>query len=374
MSNNSSEKLLDRYAHDLDAAAIQLFERYASKIVSLANLRLPDHLRSKVDADDILQETMAALHDAIGNKRILWQSQGDLWNYIAGITKNKIASAIEKYATSKRDLDREKPLAFDPQATKNDHSLLALLNELCQNEKPLIRTIFNMHLEGHSQVQIAKSVDRSQRTVRRIIDAFRNKIIASDYLDEAVSQSIRKPGCTIAEYQDYQLLWMIGSGSFSKVYLALQKSTDQLFAFKAIRKRWLLNKTVRAAFINEAEKLQKIDDPNVVKTYGWGDLPNGGLFLILDHIDGPTIHQLLYKSSQNQRQDWLQQIECTISRLHDIGIAHRDLSTRNVLIDNNDQIKLIDFAFSKSIGTFQSDKNLDRQAIARIRGQLRVAC
>ena len=128
MSNNSSEKLLDRYAHDLDAAAIQLFERYASKIVSLANLRLPDHLRSKVDADDILQETMAALHDAIGNKRILWQSQGDLWNYIAGITKNKIASAIEKYATSKRDLDREKPLAFDPQATKNDHSLLALLN------------------------------------------------------------------------------------------------------------------------------------------------------------------------------------------------------------------------------------------------------
>jgi len=101
-------------------------------------------------------------------------------------------------------------------------------------------------------------------------------------------------------------------------------------------------------------------------------MPRDGLFLLLEHLTGPTLQQVAPISSDQQRSDWMDQLENTVIRLHEMGIAHRDLSTRNVIAASDRQVKLIDFAFSKTIENFRSEKNEDLQALARIRSELRI--
>ena len=103
---------------------------------------------------------------------------------------------------------------------------------------------------------------RSTRTIRRLLESLKAKLIADHELGFQLSDSeSTKPRVDSVDYHDFHLLRMIGQGSFAKVYLAKQILSGQLFAVKAIKKKWLKNEEARKSFYREAELLVSLSDP-----------------------------------------------------------------------------------------------------------------
>lgn len=71
--------------------------------------------------------------------------------------------------------------------------------------------------------------------------------------------------------------------------------------------------------------------------------------LILKYFEGETLTKRLKKTgpmSEDQARLLVQNIALTLKYCHEIGVSHRDIKTDNVLINDQGQISLIDFAFS----------------------------
>jgi len=255
MDEKTSETLLNRYQTGSDsAAAFEIHSRYQTRLVSLAKEQLMGVLRSKIEAEDISQETFAAFFALADRNEVRWQKQGDLWRLLAGIAGNKVKQTFAHYSQQKRLASDEVQITAltDPEIRSDSITALGELVEECVvNEKPLLKSVLLMRLAGHTTSEIADKLGRSI--------PFANKV----------------------SYDDFHLQRMIGEGSFAKVYLAKQISLDRFVAIKAIRKRWLDDDRVRRTFEREVELLARTTDPNIVRTYGMGHLPNGGCFLVL---------------------------------------------------------------------------------------------
>ena len=143
MKNNSSEKLLAQYVQgspsETVAASLEIHSRYLHRLIALAQNRLLGILKSKVDADDIAQETFVAFFAMADRDEIRWKERGDLWRLLAGIAINKVKQQFERYSTLKRDLRTESQLAVTIEIGEQDVNELAeLVEHVISSEKPLI--------------------------------------------------------------------------------------------------------------------------------------------------------------------------------------------------------------------------------------------
>ena len=317
MKNNSSEKLLAQYVQgspsETVAASIEIHDRYLNRLIALAQNRLLGVLKSKVDPDDIAQEVFVAFFAMADRDEVKWKERGDLWRLLAGIAINKVKQQFERYSTLKRDLRAESQWAVTVEVGDQDVTELAeLVDHVLSSEKPLVTKILNLRLAGFSFEEIAERVGRSTRTVRRLLEGLKAKLIASESfgfrLAGGAQAKVARPVAESVGYHDFALLRMIGQGSFAKVYLAKQVSTGQLFAIKSIKKKWLENEQARQTFYREAEILMALSDPCFVKTYGIGQLPNGGCFLLLELIQGEPLGAVVETASHDLRIRWVDQI------------------------------------------------------------------
>lgn len=370
MNEETSKTLLNRYQTGSDsAAAFEIHSRYQTRLVSLAKGKLMGVLSSKLDAEDISQETFTAFFALADRNEVRWQKQGDLWRLLAGIAINKVKQNFDFYSNQKRAPSRETqnfPLTNLSVHADSVEALGELVEDCVVNEKPLMKSVLLLRLSGHTTNEIAEKIGRSPRTVRRLIEAVKTKVISrNDFLDESFHHQTHSkiPFTYQVSYDDFHLQRMIGEGCFSKVYLAKQISLNRFVAIKAIRKKWLKDERVRATFAREVELLSQVDDANIVRTYGLGRLPNSGYFLVLQWIDGQPLSVAIESASPNERDRWTQQLCNSIKHLHSNGIAHGDLKLNNILINRAREVRIIDFGLGCSIGSNKADA-LERDVMA----------
>ena len=268
-----------------------------------------------------------------------------------------------------------------PNSTSSLHEasvvLSELLDELLASERPFMKTLLRYRLAGYSQDEIAKKMGRSSRTIRRMLDSLRATIAAQS------SRSLPMTGLANAEtqlespnrkldYRDFQWLRMLGQGSFARVYLAREIEFGELFALKTLKRKWLSDFQVVKAFADELETISKLNDPNVVKSFGSGRLPNGGVFLLLEHIQGVPLDFAIKNCDSIARSKWLSQIEETINRIHAAGFIHGDIRSANIFVTHDGRIRLLDFGFSKLLSQTSARKEIDLNAIDEIRQLLQL--
>lgn len=151
---------------------------------------------------------------------------------------------------------------------------------------------------------------------------------------------------------DFDIIKELGRGAYGKVVLARNKATNREYAIKIIDKFFLdkLNKT-KEAFV-EREMLSSLSHDNISKLVS-SFQSKEKLFFILKYFKNGTLNSLIKKAGffpKELAQFYLAQIVSVLEYFECKNIAHRDLKSDNILIDDNYNLQLIDFATATIIG------------------------
>ncbi len=89
--------------------------------------------------------------------------------------------------------------------------------------------------------------------------------------------------------------------------------------------------------IKEFEILSSLNHPGIVKAISIGNVENLGLSIVMEWIEGYTLEEMIIdrKIPIRVRQRWAYEIVETVSHIHSLGIAHRDLKLSNIMVRKN---------------------------------------
>ncbi|XP_078067439.1 ribosomal protein S6 kinase alpha-6 isoform X2 [Mustelus asterias] len=160
-----------------------------------------------------------------------------------------------------------------------------------------------------------------------------------------------KEGCEKADPTQFELLKVLGQGSFGKVFLVrktIGPDAEQLYAMKVLKKATLkVRDRVRTKM--ERDILVEVNHPFIVKLH-YAFQTEGKLYLILDFLRGGDVFTRLSKEVMFTEEDvkfYLAELALALDHLHSLGIVYRDLKPENILLDEGGHIKLTDFGLSK---------------------------
>ncbi|XP_066573601.1 ribosomal protein S6 kinase alpha-1 isoform X2 [Amia ocellicauda] len=160
-----------------------------------------------------------------------------------------------------------------------------------------------------------------------------------------------KEGSEKADPSQFELLKVLGQGSFGKVFLVRKVTppdNNQLYAMKVLKKATLkVRDRVRTKM--ERDILADVNHPFVVKLH-YAFQTEGKLYLILDFLRGGDLFTRLSKEVMFTEEDvkfYLAELALGLDHLHSLGIIYRDLKPENILLDEEGHIKLTDFGLCK---------------------------
>uniref|UniRef100_A0A8C5HU74 non-specific serine/threonine protein kinase n=1 Tax=Gouania willdenowi TaxID=441366 RepID=A0A8C5HU74_GOUWI len=160
-----------------------------------------------------------------------------------------------------------------------------------------------------------------------------------------------KEGAEKADASQFELLKVLGQGSFGKVFLVRKVTppdANELYAMKVLKKATLkVRDRVRTKM--ERNILADVNHPFVVKLH-YAFQTEGKLYLILDFLRGGDLFTRLSKEVMFTEEDvkfYLAELALGLDHLHSLGIIYRDLKPENILLDEEGHIKLTDFGLCK---------------------------
>ncbi|EAR91137.2 Serine/Threonine kinase domain protein (macronuclear) [Tetrahymena thermophila SB210] len=140
----------------------------------------------------------------------------------------------------------------------------------------------------------------------------------------------------------------IGRGTFGKVKMGLHTYTMENVAIKILDKDKIVDESDKIRVAREIQILRKIRHPNIIQLYEIIESQTQ-LFLITEYAPNNELFDFIVKRNRlNERQSarFLLQILSAVEYLHQNNIVHRDLKPENLLLDCNNNIKVVDFGLS----------------------------
>ncbi|KAJ0183348.1 hypothetical protein K1T71_001324 [Dendrolimus kikuchii] len=172
-----------------------------------------------------------------------------------------------------------------------------------------------------------------------------------NYEREVEIQDVVKEGHEKADPSQFELLKVLGEGSFGKVFLVRKVTgadAGTLYAMKVLKKATLKVRD-RERTKMERNILVEMGHPFIVKLH-YAFQTAGKLYLILDFLRGGDLFSRLSKEVMFTEEDvkfYLAELALALQHVHKLGIIYRDLKPENILLDADGHIALTDFGLSK---------------------------
>lgn len=148
----------------------------------------------------------------------------------------------------------------------------------------------------------------------------------------------------------YKILEHIGTGGMGRVYKAFDSETKTIVAVKVLNPELLKDPENRRRLSAEGHLLASFNHPNIVRVFEIGE-SNGRGFIAMEFLSGGTVKEKLEQEHPlpiEQIKLYVQQVCDGLSEVHAQGIVHRDLKTANLMLDEQGNIRIMDFGLSKS--------------------------
>jgi serine/threonine protein kinase len=142
-----------------------------------------------------------------------------------------------------------------------------------------------------------------------------------------------------------------GQGSMSKVYRAVDNQTGRTVCLKVQdlgKTEAAQSRSTGAGRQTEGEIALRINHQNVVKTFEWGVSTKGTYFIVMEFIDGVSFNFVRESKSPklSDKLEYLAQAAEGLAAVHAAGYIHRDFGPKNLLVNRDDVVKLIDFGLA----------------------------
>jgi RNA polymerase sigma-70 factor, ECF subfamily len=188
-ANDSVAALMDRLRTGEDAAAREVFVRFAARLAGLARRHLDGRLAVKVDPEDVVQSAYKSFFLRQREGELDVGSWDGLWGVLTVITLRKCADRAAYYHAEKRDVARETrantestpavyDLALDREPNPEEAAALAETVEALFRsiEDADERAILELSLQGHTATEISEQLGRAERSVRRLRERVRKRL------------------------------------------------------------------------------------------------------------------------------------------------------------------------------------------------------
>ncbi|MBI5778553.1 MAG: protein kinase [Planctomycetes bacterium] len=157
----------------------------------------------------------------------------------------------------------------------------------------------------------------------------------------------------------YSIIERIGRGGMGTVYKALQISLKRTVALKILSEDMLKDKTFIEMFLQEARSAGQLNHNNIVQVYDVGRTPEDIYYFSMEYMSGGSIQELLIKRTRLplfQSVKMMLDAAAGLSYAEKKGIVHRDIKPDNLMISEDDIVKIGDLGLAKSVSSSQQEK------------------
>jgi serine/threonine-protein kinase len=148
-------------------------------------------------------------------------------------------------------------------------------------------------------------------------------------------------------YGEYKVLYLVGTGTFARVYRAVHGRSGRIVCVKALRKRFRDDKAMCEQFLREGKIGMQLRHPSIVPIYEVLEQPSPSL--VMEFIEGSNLREF---QRMRKKLAPLEAMRLTVDILSGLvyafqqGMTHRDLKMSNVLVTSRGRAKLVDFGLA----------------------------
>jgi serine/threonine-protein kinase len=134
---------------------------------------------------------------------------------------------------------------------------------------------------------------------------------------------------------NYHLETILGRGGMGTVYSGEHVYIGKRVAVKVLHSKFARYEDAVKRFLREARAASSINHPNIVDVTDFGPLVDGGVYFVMEYLEGTSLEDLIEKSGAiplHRALNVANQISFALAAAHDKGIVHRDLKPDNIML------------------------------------------
>ena len=150
----------------------------------------------------------------------------------------------------------------------------------------------------------------------------------------------------------YKILKEIGHGGMGVVYKAEDTKLERIVAIKFLPRQIAVNSEERERFQIEAKAAASLNHPNIATIHAIEEVDDE-IFMVMEYIEGKELQEIVGATgpvAPTDAIDYATQITAGLQAAHKKGVTHRDIKSANIMITDEDQVKIMDFGLAKVRG------------------------
>ena len=179
---------------------------------------------------------------------------------------------------------------------------------------------------------------------------------APSAVSSAVSPAAAPPAAAPGPLPDrvgpYAVLREVARGGMASVYEVVDPVDGGRLALKLLHQRG----AAQLRFVREYEALTRLDHPNILRVFRFGQADGHGPYLTMELLDGVAAQVYAKSLGRPGALDRsravlrvVSEVALALQHLHERGLVHRDLKSSNVLVTTDGRVKLLDFGTARPL-------------------------
>ncbi|MHB1392045.1 MAG: Stk1 family PASTA domain-containing Ser/Thr kinase [Clostridia bacterium] len=151
----------------------------------------------------------------------------------------------------------------------------------------------------------------------------------------------------------YEVMEKIGGGGMALVYKAKCRLLNRFVAIKVLRSEFTEDEEFVKKFRREAQSAASLSHPNIVGIYDVGT-ENNNYYIVMEYIKGQTLKEFIKDKGTLGVENAINiaiQICYALDHAHKNHIVHRDIKSHNILIREDNSVKVTDFGIARAVSS-----------------------